>query len=102
MKKNILIIGKNGFIGKRLFNIFERNLFTVYGDVINNKKIRLTSIKKIKDLIVKKKINIIIHTASSLHSLSSYKDFKYELKKLILPTLDLIQFCSEKKMSRKQ
>ena len=83
MEKKILIIGKNGFIGNRLFNIFEKNLFTVFGDIINNKKIRLTGIKKIKDLIIKKKINVIIHTASSLHSLSSYKDFQYEMKKLI-------------------
>lgn len=98
MEKKILIIGKNGFIGNKLFNIFEKNLFTVFGDIINNKKIRLTGIKKIKDLIIKKKINVIIHTASSLHSLSSYKDFQYEMKKLILPTLDLIQFCSEKKI----
>ena len=65
MEKKILIIGKNGFIGNKLFNIFEKNLFKVFGDIINNKKIRLTGIKKIKDLIIKKKINVIIHTASS-------------------------------------
>ena len=81
---NILITGAGGFIGKHLSNLLvkEYKLFKIYsssnsGSNNNSYTVDLTDGKAVKDLtniLIKNKINIIIHLASKMASHDKIND----------------------------
>lgn len=111
MKKNILIIGSTGFIGK---NIVEKLLDTECNIILlvrdssrvpkhlrNHKSIiimetDLKDITSVKKTIADHGINIVIHLASSLIPSSTSEEFKRELNEIIMPTYALLEYLSEK------
>ncbi len=113
MKKNILIIGSTGFIGK---NIVEKLLDTkcnivllirdsskIHKDFHNHKSIIIVEAElqdtiSVKQIIIDNEINIVIHLASSLIPSSTHQEFKIELNTIILPTYVLLEYLSEKRI----
>lgn len=111
MKKNILIIGSTGFIGK---NIVEKLLDTECNIVLlvrdsskipehfhNHESIiimetDLKDITSVKKAIAHHGINIVIHLASSLIPSSNPEEFNKELNEIIMPTYALLEYLSEK------
>lgn len=109
---NILLIGGGGFIGIKLAKqlallgnniwIFEKkkckitqydifdypNIFIQNGD--------LCDINGVVRYIDEKKINIVIHLASTLIPASGFSDYEVELEKIILPTVRLLPIFSKK------
>ena len=111
MKKNILIIGSTGFIGKNIVEklldtesnivLFVRDSSKVpehfhnHGSIIIIKT-DLKDITSVKNAIVAHDINIVIHLASSLIPSSNPKEFNKELNEIIMPTYNLLEYLSEK------
>ncbi len=111
MKKNILIIGSTGFIGK---NIVEKLLDTDCNIVLlirNSSKVPenfhnhesiiiletdLKDIASLKKAITDHGITIVIHLASSLIPSSNSEEFNKELNEIIMPTYTLLEYMSEK------
>jgi len=109
MKKNILIIGSTGFIGK---NIVEKLLNNQYSIILliqnssnipeifqNNESIsiirtNLQDIISMKKVMKSHKIHIVIHLASNLIPSSTHQDFDRELNNLIQPTYTLLEHLS--------
>jgi UDP-glucose 4-epimerase len=111
MKKNILIIGSTGFIGR---NVVEQLLNNQYNIILliknhshipnifqNHKSISIIK-TNLKDMVGIKKaiafhdINIVLHLASNLIPSSTHKEFNMELENLILPTYTLLEYLSER------
>lgn len=96
-KKNILITGFNGFLGRNLIKKINYNQYNIYG-IGNSKKKKYKNILFIKNKInsknlnffKKKKIDIIIHCAGSPKvGLEYNKDFK----KNALTTFEILEFA---------
>ncbi|MCZ2486955.1 NAD-dependent epimerase/dehydratase family protein [Aquirufa antheringensis] len=107
-KKNILVIGGSGFIGKKLikklvisYNVIllsrrknvnhitnDIDLFKVYyGD--------LKDLKLISDIIKNNEVDIFIHLASSLIPSSNFDEYLLELNNIIVPTINILPFLAK-------
>jgi UDP-glucose 4-epimerase len=113
MKKNVLIIGATGFIGK---NIVEDLLNEDYNlillvrniekaDAFFNSNLFVTILEgDLKDggllqkIVLENKIELVIHLASSLIPSSSTDDFNKELTDIVFPTFELLEFLSQNKI----
>lgn len=99
--KNILIIGSSGFIGKNIVESFKNSYYQLFfltrkiNSFNDNDKCGLSDIKSIIDFLTINKIDTIIHLASGLIPSSDQKDFNNELTSLVLPTFELIDYCSK-------
>ncbi|OMQ09845.1 NAD-dependent epimerase/dehydratase family protein [[Flexibacter] sp. ATCC 35103] len=108
-----LLIGGAGFIGSAIakelllkgnevsiFELPQSNLFRVklIEDKINIYTGDLTQIDVIKDIIVKNKISIVLHLASSLIPSSAEHHYNVDLENIILPTIKLLTVFSELKV----
>ena len=104
--KNILVTGGAGYIGSHIIeklikekkNIFiVDNLSTGYKKLINKKakfyKININNFKLIKKIIIKNKIDSIIHLAASVSVSNSKKDHKLFNKNNIQGTHNLVKAC---------
>ena len=104
--KNILVTGGAGYIGSHIIeklikekkNIFiVDNLSTGYKRLINKKakfyKININNFKLIKKIIIKNKIDSIIHLAASVSVSNSKKDHKLFNKNNIQGTHNLVKAC---------
>ena len=62
MKKNLIILGSSGFIGKNLIQYFsKKKQFSLYGTYNKNKPIKVSGVKYLKcDLLNNKKVNQIL------------------------------------------
>ncbi len=112
MKKNILMIGSSGFIGKNLLESFlidsNNNIVLLVRDSSKVNaffkdniavKITETDLKNmtlVKQIIETNSIDIVIHLASNLIPSSSKDDFENEMNEIILPTYELLEYLSEK------
>lgn len=111
MKKNILIFGSTGFIGRNIVEklldtecsivLFVRDSSKVpkhfYGhNSIIIVKTDLKDITSVKKTIADHGINIVIHLASSLIPSSTPEEFNRELNEIIMPTYALLEYLSEK------
>jgi len=108
VKKNILIIGGTGFIGRNIVeNILETNhkLILMVRDVnkVNSLfkrgsveiiKGRLSDVSIIEQVLIKYKIDVVIHLVSNLIPSSNTKDFNKENLDVLLPTFDLLKILS--------
>ena len=98
-KKNILISGFDGFLGKNLTKKINLNQYNIYG-IGNYKKNICLNIQNIKKKInsknlkffKKKKIDIIIHCAGSS---GVGIEYKRDFKKNVLTAFEILEFAKE-------
>ena len=106
--KNILVTGGAGYIGSHIIeklikekkNIFiVDNLSTGYKRLINKKakfyKININNFKLIKKIIIKNKIDSVIHLAASVSVSNSKKDYKLFYKNNTQGTHNLVKACKD-------
>ncbi len=106
MIKNILITGGAGYIGSHITEVLIKNkkkifiadnLSTGYRRLINKKakffKIDILKSKKIKDIIIKNKIDSVIHLAANLIIGEGEKYPKKYFKNNVLGTKNLLSAC---------
>ena len=106
MTKNILITGGAGYIGSHISELLLKdkkkviivdNLSTGFKKLINRKakfyKANINNTKKIKSIIIKNKIDSVIHLAASLIIGEGEKNPKKYYKNNVLNTKSLISTC---------
>lgn len=109
--KNILIIGATGFIGKNILESFltydnnnivllVRDVFKVRTSFKDNTSIKIVQadfkdVALVKKIIENHNINIVIHLASGLIPSSDQKDFDLEMKQIVAPTYELLEYLCE-------
>lgn len=109
---NILFIGGAGFIGSNLIKSFtdktNYSIFvleppyantlrlSMYNDKISLLKGLISDFESLKKHIEDNKINKIVHLVSNLIPGSNFDDYKSEQENIIFPSIELINFCSEK------
>tara|TARA_B100000886_G_scaffold200162_1_gene138120 strand:- start:1052 stop:2023 length:972 start_codon:yes stop_codon:yes gene_type:complete len=106
MIKNILITGGAGYIGSHISEVLIKNkkkifivdnLSTGYRKLINKKakffKVDILKNKKIKDIIIKNKIDSVIHLAANLIIGEGEKHPKKYFKNNVLGTKNLLRAC---------
>ena len=111
MTKNILISGGAGYIGSHIAEILIKNkkhifildnLTTGYRELINKKakffNNNINNKNKIKSIIIKNKIDSVIHLAASLIIGEGEKFPKFYYKNNVLGTKSLIDACIETKV----
>ena len=107
MKKKILITGGAGYIGSHISEILVKekkkifivdNLSTGHKKLINKKakffRVNINNIKKIKSIIIKNKIDSVIHLAASLIIGEGEKYPKKYFRNNVLNTKNLITACA--------
>lgn len=111
MKTNILFIGGAGFIGSNLIKALDKDKYVItvvepedaFIDRLDCQNVNLyrgslDDINFIEDVILKQKIEIIIHLVSTLIPGSNYEDYKREYKNVIFPTIELMEICAKKRI----
>ena len=89
--KNVLIIGHNGFIGKKLSQCLQdKRDYCVF-----TSDFRLQQTSELENFILKNKVDTIVHLVSDLIPASNEKDFTNSLHNVIIPTYKLIDIASE-------
>ena len=108
MTKNILITGGAGYIGSHISEVLLQNkkkvfiiddLSTGYKRLINPKakfyKVNISNIKKTRSIIIKNKIDSIIHLAGSLIIGEGEKYPKKYYKNNVICTKNLVKACEK-------
>ncbi len=111
MIKNILITGGAGYIGSHVSEVFIKNkkkiyiadnLSTGHRRLINKKakffKVDIVNNKKIRDIIIKNKIDSVIHLAANLIISEGEKYPKKYFKNNVLGTKNLLKACKNTKI----
>ncbi len=106
MIKNILITGGAGYIGSHISEVLIKNkkkifiidnLSTGYRRLINKKakfyKVDILKIKKVREIIIKNKIDSVIHLAANLIIGEGEKYPKKYFKNNVLGTKNLLESC---------
>jgi len=111
--KTILILGGTGFIGPNIIDVFTKEGYKIV--VLARNKIRAENLlydkdnttviegelkdsNIIKNIILEFNIGIIIHLVSNLIPSSSEKDFNQELLNVVIPTYEIVNYISSKKI----
>ena len=111
--KTILILGGTGFIGSNIIDVFIKEGYKII--VLVRNKIRAENLlydrdnttiiegklkdsNIIKNIILEFNIGIIIHLVSNLIPSSSEKDFNQELLNVVIPTYEIVNYISSKKI----
>ena len=99
---SILITGSSSYIGKNLITVFEKNKVDYVGIDISKpytKKCFKIDIENPRlDLIIKKKINFIIHLAAISSDQMSIKDPISSYRINVFGSINLINFAEKKKI----
>lgn len=110
MKKNVLVLGGTGFIGRNVVDNLYDNNYNIVLLARDAKKISnqyktcdrisivegdILQFKLIESVILEHKIELVIHLVSNLIPSSSLEDFKVELSEVVLPSFKLLELLSE-------
>ena len=106
---NILLIGGAGFIGSNLIKTLSKENYSIYvlepegantdrlkDSNINLLKGSLSDFNYVRGIIEKNEIEIVVHLVSTLIPGSSYEDYKEEYKRIIFPSIELMELCAER------
>ena len=104
--KNVLITGGAGYVGSHIAELFTKkkirvfvidNLSTGYRELINKKTpfylCNINDYKKVRNIIIKNKIDSIIHCAAKLSVEESEKKPEIYYKNNVTGTLKLVEAC---------
>lgn len=107
MKKNVLLLGGSGFIGRNiveeLFTSTTYHLVLLVRNVQNSSSNfknfegitviegEISNCELIEEILKTYKIDVVIHLVSNLIPSSSYDDFTIELEKVVFPTFILLE-----------
>lgn len=102
--KSVLMIGGSGFIGKNIIENLSSDNYSIINysrqnvdiDGIKNIESSISDIKKLQEIIIENRVDMVIHLVSSLHTTSSSSDFQNEMDSVIQPTMKLIDFLVDK------
>jgi len=105
--KNILIIGGTGFIGRNIIEALYEGRFNIvllsrdekffgYERCRDVKLINgcLSDVSLIKNILSEENIDVVIHLASSLIPGSNKNQFYNELKEIIFPTIEILDYIA--------
>jgi UDP-glucose 4-epimerase len=110
MKKNILILGGTGFIGRNIVEDLLHNNYTIVVLVRNIKNNSnqynsadgitlvegdIQQYELIESILLEHKIDLVIHLVSNLIPSSSLADFNVELSEVVFPTFGLLELFSK-------
>lgn len=110
MKKNVLVLGGTGFIGRNIVENLSGNDYNIVLLVRDSKKIsnqyktcdRISIVEGdiiqselIESVILEYKIELVIHLVSNLIPSSSLEDFNIELSEVVFPTFKLLELLSK-------
>lgn len=111
MNNNLLILGGTGFIGTALVmqlknfistsKIFvlgqnDLKLLNLKNEGITGVKGKLENLSLIESVIEKFDIKTVVHLVSNLIPASNSEEFNREYQEVVLPTIELIDYCSRK------
>lgn len=113
MKRNILVLGSTGFIGRNIVKELLDNNYKLVVLVRDRKKSanifydfhNITYIEGdlkqsplIERVLSEYKIDLVIHLVSNLIPSSSIADFNSEMREIVFPTFDLLELLSKLKI----
>ena len=96
MKKTILVLGSTGCLGTSLEKILKKDKNVKYIGC-NHSDIEITNKKKLEDIIIKKKPNIIINTVALIGINYCEENPKKTMEVNAFSVFDLSQICKKKK-----
>jgi UDP-glucose 4-epimerase len=113
MKKNILLLGGTGFIGRNIVEELLANNYNVivvvrniesnnsYFDALENIILiegQIGQCQLIESILLEYKIDLVIHLVSNLIPSSTLADFNRELIEVVYPTFGLLELLSKHKV----
>lgn len=113
MKKEVLIIGGNGFIGSNLILEMIENEYLVHvvdrtpikvdkglSDKIKFYSGSLENKELIEEIILSNKIEIVVHLVNSILPNSGYDEFMKEMKNIVMPTYELLNIMEKNNVTK--
>lgn len=109
--KRILFIGGAGFIGSNIIRQLQHSDHEIYvcepvganlqrleGLDVQIYHALISDIEDISKIIRNNGIGMVVHLVSTLIPGSTYEDYKNEYKNVIFPSIELMEFCAQKKV----
>lgn len=107
MNETVLVLGGSGFIGKNLCEELSKNNFVINYDIFEGNffcnnilqiKGSLNETQKIRQVLINKRISIVIHCISNLIPRSNYDEYLKQVENIYNPTINILRLCSELKI----
>lgn len=110
MKKNVLVLGGTGFIGRNVIQELLENDYKIVVLVRNIQKStanfspsesiifiegELRQSQLVESILIEHKIDLVIHLVSNLIPSSPLTDFNVELNEVVFPTFNLLELLSK-------
>lgn len=113
MKKEVLIIGGNGFVGSNLILEMMENGYLIHvidqiplkieGEICDKIKFyngNLENKKLIEEIMLENKIELVVHLVNSIIPNSNYNEFIEEMKNIVIPTYELLNIMEKNNVSK--
>lgn len=59
----------------------------------------MSNINEVKNILLANNIEVVVHLVSTLIPGSNYDDYVNEFKNVIFPSIELMEFCANEKLS---